>query len=541
TQDTSRDGTSDSNADEQDLATTGDSAGFSTVSEEQTLADDSYSVTESFDASYEETGLPGAVSLNTPNYMAIPTPMFEIGSNVVLGWSYSNDTLRPPAKVSICGRYPSDFAAFQARTGLCDWVVASNLSGGTQNYTWDTVTQGAPGYSFYADTGYMMYIYDGDFGIGNLNPGAGRITPFAFTFSMYNSQYGNTNQGVPTPPLSGNDACPLLFLAAPSKQKPIMSCRALDAPTLAIVPGDNKASFSRTCTTAPRRFPSAAIASPPFSRTACSVLLGVIPRVMPCALGAREYSTTTNKGNFAAGAHPAKVDDKGNGSGDNRDLTVNIGGATAPTAASSGFGISLNNGGDSTPSKTGSSKSPSSTGSGSSNGQPGRITMKTPPQSVASPLFEIASTVQLQWDYDNNMKKPPSQITIRGQMPSGFFQPGTTKPLYWYIAQNVSAAPKSYNWNTITESPPGYTLREGSGYKLFIYDSDIGWDNSTHVYPGKLFQFMLPFSMYNSRYAQSNDGVPKNYNPNAAPRSASAGTGVWMAMLAATTAGMLLL
>ncbi|KAJ1885215.1 hypothetical protein LPJ71_009461, partial [Coemansia sp. S17] len=197
TQDTSRDGTSDSNSDEQDLATTGDSAGFNTVSEEQTLADDNYSVTESFDASYEETGLPGAVSLNTPNYMAIPTPMFEIGSNVVLGWSYSNDTLRPPAKVSICGRYPSDFAAFQARTGPCDWVVASNLSGGTRNYTWDTVTQGAPGYSLYADTGYMMYIYDGDFGIGNPNPGAGRITPFAFTFSMYNSQYGNTNQGVP--------------------------------------------------------------------------------------------------------------------------------------------------------------------------------------------------------------------------------------------------------------------------------------------------------------------------------------------------------
>ncbi|KAJ2872328.1 hypothetical protein GGH93_004099 [Coemansia aciculifera] len=458
--DISRDGTagSRSGSDEQDLATADDSMSSNTMSEEQTLDNDNDNSAKSFDASYEETGLAGAVSLNTPNYMAIPTPMFEIGSNVVLGWSYSNDTLRPPAKVSICGRYPSDFAAFQARTGVCDWVVASNLTGSTQNYTWDTVTQGAPGYSFYADTGYMMYIYDGDFGIGNPNPGAGRITPFVFTFSMYNSQYGNTNQGVP---------------------------------------------------------------------------VGYNPSIAP----ANQISLWTFVG---AGQYTANVGDKGNGSGDNRDLTVNIGGATATTAASSGFGISLNNGGDSTPSKTGSSKSPSSTGSGSSNGQPGRITMKTPPQSVASPLFEIASTVQLQWDYDNNMKKPPSQITIRGQMPSGFFQPGTTKPLYWYIAQNVSAAPKAYNWDTITESPPGYTLREGSGYKLFIYDSDIGWDNSTHVYPGKLFQFMLPFSMYNSRYAQSNDGVPKNYNPNAAPRSASAGTGVWMAILAATTAGMLL-
>ncbi|KAJ1997766.1 hypothetical protein GGI04_003385 [Coemansia thaxteri] len=238
---------------------------------------------------------------------------------------------------------------------------------------------------------------------------------------------------------------------------------------------------------------------------------------------------------------PASASDKG-GNADNRDITLNGGGGTATTnpTSNTGFGISLNNGGV-VPSKTGGSSSPSSTNSGSSNGQPGRIVMKTPPQSVQSPLFEIASTVQLQWDYDNNMKKPPSQITIRGQMPSGFFQPGTTKPLYWYIAQNVSAAPKAYNWDTITQSPPGYTLREGSGYKLYIYDSDIGWDNSTHVYPGKLFQLMLPFSMYNSRYAQSNDGVPKNYNPNAAPRTAASGAAVWMAMLAAVAASALLL
>ncbi|KAJ1822922.1 hypothetical protein LPJ60_001839 [Coemansia sp. RSA 2675] len=466
TPDTSPEGVSDSGSGEQATATTDDSAYPNSFLEEQTLANDSDISAESFDASYEETGLPGAVSLNTPDYVAIPTPMFEIGSSVVLGWSYSNDTLRPPAKVSICGRYPPDYAAFKGRTGICDWVVASNLTGGTRNYTWDTVTQGAPGYSFSADTGYTMYIYDGDFGISNASPGAGRITPFAFTFSMYNSQYDNTNQGVPV--------------------------------------GYN---------------PSAA------SVNQISLWSLVVVLLLVCM-------------------NPANVSDKGNGGGgggDNRDLTVNIGGATATTTPNSGFGISLNNGGDSAPSKTSSSKSPSSTSSGSSNGQPGRITMKTPPQSVASPLFEIASTVQLQWDYDNNMKKPPSQITIRGQMPSGFFQPGTTKPLYWYIAQNISAAPKAYNWDTITESPPGYTLREGSGYKLYIYDSDIGWDNSTHVYPGKLFQFMLPFSMYNSRYAQSNDGVPKNYNPNAAPRSASAGTSVWMAMLAAAISASMLI
>ncbi|KAJ2450821.1 hypothetical protein EV183_004034 [Coemansia sp. RSA 2336] len=198
-----------------------------------------------------------------------------------------------------------------------------------------------------------------------------------------------------------------------------------------------------------------------------------------------------------------------------RQLQVSLNGAT-PTA-DSGFGISLNNGdSNDSPTKTSSDSKPTS--SGSSNGQPGRIVMKTPPRSVESPLFEIASKVKLQWDYDDNMKKPPSKITIRGQMPEGYTQPGTTKPLYWYIAQNVSASSKAYTWDTITQSPPGYTLREGTGYKLFIIDSDIGWDNSTHVYPGRLFQFMLPFSMYNSRYAQTNDGVPKGYNPNAASR-----------------------
>ncbi|KAJ2852091.1 hypothetical protein GGI22_005215, partial [Coemansia erecta] len=88
--------------------------------------------------------------------------------------------------------------------------------------------------------------------------------------------------------------------------------------------------------------------------------------------------------------------------------------------------------------------------------------MKTPPQSVESPLFEINSMVKLQWGYDNNMKKAPSRITLRGQMPDGFYQPGTTKPLYWYIGQNVSAANMAYTWDTITESPPGYTLREGN-------------------------------------------------------------------------------
>ncbi|KAJ2161327.1 hypothetical protein GGF46_001588 [Coemansia sp. RSA 552] len=225
-----------------------------------------------------------------------------------------------------------------------------------------------------------------------------------------------------------------------------------------------------------------------------------------------------------------------------RQLSVDIGDGSTPTS-NSGFGISLNGGdsddsgdsGDSEkPSKTGSSSKPSSSNSGSSNGQPGRIVMKTPPRAIESPLFEIASKVKLQWDYDDNMKKAPSKITIRGQMPEGFNEPGTTKPLYWYIAQNVSASGNAYTWDTITESPPGYTLREGSGYKMYIIDGDIGWENSTRVTSGKLFQFMLPFSMYNSRYSQTNNGVPKGYNPNAAARAAPAvGTALLVAAIAA--------
>ncbi|KAJ1647575.1 hypothetical protein LPJ64_001033 [Coemansia asiatica] len=251
----------------------------------------------------------------------------------------------------------------------------------------------------------------------------------------------------------------------------------------------------------------------------------------------------------ANGALSSTPDNSNSNSNDNSNgnaISLSGSGDNTSTSSDNKFGISLNNNdnnndnsssnSDSTPSKSTSGSKATTTSSGSSNGQPGRIVMKTPPQSVESPLFEIASKVKLQWDYDNNMKSPPSQITIRGQMPSGYFQPGTTKPLYWFIAQNVSASPKTYTWDTITQSPPGYTLREGTGYKLFIYDSNIGWENSTHVYPGKLFQFMLPFSMYNSRYSQSNDGVPKNYNPNAGSRSASVTAGAWTALLAALVA-----
>ncbi|KAJ2557539.1 hypothetical protein EV175_001286 [Coemansia sp. RSA 1933] len=430
---------------------------------------------DSSDDTSDDTGVQGTVSLLTPDSQTIPTPMFAIGEQIVLGWNYSSDTTHPPEKLSICGRFPTDSSASTDASELCNWYIAQNISGSLRNYTWDTVTEGAPGVAFFEDTGYMMYFFDSDYGVSNSSPGAGRITPSLFRFAMYRSRYGETNDGVP----AGYN---------PSAATAV----AIHAWTVAVGLALSVAS-----------------------------LLVLLALLQHCALADdSKDSGTANKGSG---------DDK-----NDRDLTLNVGG-DSPTATTgnsdNGSGISLNN--NASPSKTSSSKSPSSTSSSnaSSNGQPGRIVMKTPPQSVESPLFEINSMVKLQWGYDNNMKKAPSRVTLRGQMPDGFYQPGTTKPLYWYIGQNVSAENMAYTWDTITESPPGYTLREGSGYKLFIYDSDIGWDNSTHVYPGRLFQFMLPFSMYNSRYDQTNDGVPSNYNPNSASHFASTAVALWTATL----------
>ncbi|KAJ2453734.1 hypothetical protein EV183_002033 [Coemansia sp. RSA 2336] len=151
----------------------------------------------SFDESYEETGMPGSVSLTTPDYMTIPTPMFEIGQNITLGWTYTNDTKRPPKKLSICGKFPKDSNKSQDQRSLCDWDIAVNISGSLRKYVWNTVTHGAPGAAFVADSGYLMYFYDSDYGVNNAVPGAGRIVPSVFWFNMYNSRYDLTNQGVP--------------------------------------------------------------------------------------------------------------------------------------------------------------------------------------------------------------------------------------------------------------------------------------------------------------------------------------------------------
>ncbi|KAJ2852444.1 hypothetical protein IWW36_000331 [Coemansia brasiliensis] len=151
----------------------------------------------SFDESYDETGMPGSVSLTTPDYMTIPTPMFEIGQNITLGWEYSNDTKRPPKKLSICGKFPKGSNKSQDQRALCDWDIAVNISGSLRKYVWNTVTHGAPGAAFVADSGYLMYFYDSDYGVNNAVPGAGRIVPSVFWFNMYNSRYDLTNQGVP--------------------------------------------------------------------------------------------------------------------------------------------------------------------------------------------------------------------------------------------------------------------------------------------------------------------------------------------------------
>ncbi|KAJ2763671.1 hypothetical protein IWQ57_005489, partial [Coemansia nantahalensis] len=168
-------------------------------SDEPTPTDDSDNVQPdaSFDSSYEETGMPGSVELTTPDYMAVPTPMFEIGDKITLGWKYTNDTMRPPSKLSICGRFPLNSGPGRNPRKLCDWDIAVNISGGSTKYVWDTVTQGAKGAAFVAQAGYLMYFYDADYGVDNPRPGAGRIVPSQFWFAMYNSRYDQTNQGVP--------------------------------------------------------------------------------------------------------------------------------------------------------------------------------------------------------------------------------------------------------------------------------------------------------------------------------------------------------
>ncbi|KAJ1963662.1 hypothetical protein GGI12_001922 [Dipsacomyces acuminosporus] len=87
--------------------------------------------TPSFDESYEETGLAEAVTLKTPDLMAVPAPMFATNSKVEIPWGYTNAALRPPKRLNSCGRLtpgynPSAASAVEVRAlvvlstaGLC--------------------------------------------------------------------------------------------------------------------------------------------------------------------------------------------------------------------------------------------------------------------------------------------------------------------------------------------------------------------------------------------------------------------------------------
>ncbi|KAJ2316447.1 hypothetical protein IWW51_005625, partial [Coemansia sp. RSA 2702] len=194
---TSRKSTDASDSQATDAATDNEEGSLNEDEPTQEEEDSGNDGSPSFDESYDETGMPGTVELTTPDYLTIPTPMFEIGEKITLGWKYSNDTKRPPSKLSICGKFPKDSGKSTNAAALCDWDIAVNISGSLRKYVWDTVTQGMPGAAFVADSGYLMYFYDSDYGVNNAIPGAGRIVPSQFWFNMYNSRYDLTNQGVP--------------------------------------------------------------------------------------------------------------------------------------------------------------------------------------------------------------------------------------------------------------------------------------------------------------------------------------------------------
>ncbi|PVU97005.1 hypothetical protein BB561_000832 [Smittium simulii] len=151
-------------------------------------------------------------------------------------------------------------------------------------------------------------------------------------------------------------------------------------------------------------------------------------------------------------------------------------------------------------------------------GQPGRINMITPPSTVSNPLFELNSIVKLSWKYTNDMTIPPEKLMIVGVMPNNgqYNQPGTNLPIKWNIASNITGT--KYSWNTSTQVPQGVSLGGISGYKMIFYDGDIGFVNGSSVHKGQLINFQLTFSMYRSEYANTNDGVPKNYDPNNAAK-----------------------
>ncbi|KAJ1810545.1 hypothetical protein LPJ75_004204, partial [Coemansia sp. RSA 2598] len=150
---------------------------------------------------------------------------------------------------------------------------------------------------------------------------------------------------------------------------------------------------------------------------------------------------------------------------------------------------------------------------------PGRMKMVVPPRTVHTPLFELDSVVELKWEYDNNVIEVPEKLMISVQLPKDPHDP-SAKPVIYDIATNVTGKKKSFFWDTKNDVPEGVGMREGSGYTMFFYDGDIGFRMSDVVPAGYLIKYAMPFAFYISRYERTNDGVPRNYNPNDGTRPA---------------------
>ncbi|PVU90504.1 hypothetical protein BB561_004842 [Smittium simulii] len=151
-------------------------------------------------------------------------------------------------------------------------------------------------------------------------------------------------------------------------------------------------------------------------------------------------------------------------------------------------------------------------------GFPGRIEMLVPPRSIATPMIAINSIVELKWKYDKLLTKPPKRITIAIQMPKAASGEVQSRPSVYNIATNITGSTTEYFWNTALQVPSGMSYRSGPGNTVIIYDSDRGLEKSDRAPTGHLLKYSFPFSFYLSRYNQTNDGVPSNYNPNSATR-----------------------
>ncbi|PIA19290.1 hypothetical protein COEREDRAFT_5804 [Coemansia reversa NRRL 1564] len=149
---------------------------------------------------------------------------------------------------------------------------------------------------------------------------------------------------------------------------------------------------------------------------------------------------------------------------------------------------------------------------------PGRMKMVVPPRTVHTPLFELDSVVELQWEYDKNVVEVPENLMISVQLPKDPHADPGTKPVLYDIAVNVTGKQKKFFWDTKNDIPEGVGMREGSGYTMYFYDGDIGFRMSDVVPAGYLIKYAMPFAFYISRYERTNDGVPRNYNPNNAAR-----------------------